>query len=157
MATHDVQELVGGHEFFRGLDPEIVAFIAGCGTNAHFDVDQYLFREGESAEHFFMIRAGRVALEIYGSDRGPLVLDSVAEGGIVGTSWLFPPYRWELDARAVEPVRAVQFDAGCLRAKCEADPRLGYELMKRLAGEWRQRMQSARLRLLDLYSHARAG
>lgn len=155
METRDIRALLARHEFFRDIGPEAVAFIAGCGTNVSFDAGQYLFREGDPADHCYVIRTGRVALEIYGAERGSLMLDSVTEGDLVGTSWLFPPYRWELDARAVEPVRAVQLNAGCLRAKCDQDPALGYELMKRLAQVWRRRMQSARLRLLDLYGHAR--
>lgn len=157
METHDIRELLQNHEFFRDLDPEAVAFIAGCGKNVRFDPDQYLFREGEPADHCYVIRAGRVALEIYGSERGPLILDSVPEGGIVGASWLCPPYRWELDARAMDLVRAVQLDAVCLRAKCDEDTRLGYQLMKRFAEVWRSRLHSARLRLLDLYGHVRDG
>ena len=157
MDSHDIRELLQSHEFFRDLDPEAMALIAGCGLNVHFDTDEYLFREGEPADHFFVLRSGRVALETHGPDRGPLVLDTAREGEIVGVSWLFPPYRWDFDAQAMEPVRAVSLDAVCLRAKCDQDPRLGYELMKRLAEVLRRRMQSARMRLLDLYGAARAG
>ena len=70
---------------------------------------------------------------------------------------MFPPYRWELDARALDQISAVRLDAACLRAKCEEDQRLGFELMKRLAEIMRRRMQSARMRLLDLYGHAGTG
>jgi CRP-like cAMP-binding protein len=157
MPVHDIRELLQHHEFFRGLDSEAVEFIAGCGANVVFSADEYLFREGESADYFFLVRTGRVALEVYGAERGPMMLDTVGEGGIVGASWLFPPYRWEFDARATSPVHAVRLDAVCLRDKCDRDPSLGYELMKRLAQVWRTRMQSARMRLLDLYGHTRAG
>ena len=34
---------------------------------------------------------------------------------VLGWSWLFPPYRWHLDARALAPVRALGFDGACLR------------------------------------------
>ena len=71
-------------------------------------------------------------------------------------SWLFPPYRWQFDGRAVEPIRAIRLDGACLRGKCEADPRLGFELMKRFAAIMQRRMRSARLRLVDLYGGARA-
>lgn len=157
MTTHDIRELLQAHDFFRGLDPDAIAFIAGCGSNVAFKPDQFLFREGEAADQLYVVRAGRVALEISAPDRGSIVIDAVDDGGIVGASWLFPPYRWELDARAMERTNAVRLDATCLRDKCEQDPRLGYELMKRFAEVIRRRMQSARLRLLDLYGHARTG
>lgn len=157
MAIRDIRELLKEQAFFQGLGEETIAFISGCGSNVHFEADRFIFHEGEPADFFYVIRSGRVALEVHGADRGSLVLDIVGEGDIVGASWLFPPYRWEFDARAVEEVSAVRLDATCLRAKCEEDPRLGYEMMKRVAEIMRRRMQSARMRLLDLYGHGRAG
>lgn len=157
METHNIRELLGEHPFFAGLSADDLEFIAGCGTNVAFHAGEYVFREGEPADRFYVIRSGRVALEITSPDRGALTLDSIIEGGILGVSWLFPPYRWQFDARAVEPTRALGFDAVCLRAKCDAEPRLGYQLMQRIAGVLQERMQSARMRLLDLYGNVRAG
>jgi len=157
METRDIPGLLRDHAFFRGLDDKTIDFIAGCGSIVHVDADQFIFREGEPADYFYVIRSGRVALEVHGPEQGSLVLDVIGEGDIAGASWLFPPYRWELDARAVEKMGAVRLDAACLRAKCEEDQRLGFELMKRLAEIMRSRMQSARMRLLDLYGHAGGG
>ncbi|HUH07920.1 MAG TPA: cyclic nucleotide-binding domain-containing protein [Egibacteraceae bacterium] len=157
MTTSDIRDLLGRHAFFAGLDEAALEFIAGCGANVRFAAGDYVFRQGEPADEFYVIRAGRVAVEIASPDRGPLVIDTVGEGETLGVSWLFPPYRCQFDARAVELTRAVSLDAVCLRAKCEEDPRLGFALMQRVAGVMRQRMQSARIRLLDLYSHARVG
>jgi CRP-like cAMP-binding protein len=82
------------------------------------------------------------------------MVQTVGEGEVLGVSWLFPPYRWQFDAHALEPTRAISFDATCLRAKCDEDPALGYELMQRLAETMSRRLRSARIRMLDLYSHA---
>lgn len=62
-----------------------------------------------------------------------------------------PPYRYFSDARAVTPVRATALDGACLRGKSEADPELGYQLLKRVTTVMYKRLQSARVRLLDLY------
>jgi len=80
-----------------------------------------------------------------------MIVDTVQAGDLVGLAWLVPPYRWDLDARAVEPVNAVAFDAMCLRTKCDKDPRVGYLLMQRVAGTMHDRIRSARVRLLDVY------
>lgn len=151
MKAQTLERLLARHEFFVGLDPAYLDLIAGCGRNVGFGADDYLFREGDQADEFFIIRHGQLALEIYAPGKGPLVVDTVAEGEVVGISWLFPPHRWEFDGRAVVPTRAVAMDGTCLRAKCDEDPKLGYELMKRFAAILRHRLQSARLRLLDLY------
>ena len=79
------------------------------------------------------------------------MVETIEAGEVLGWSWLFPPYRTHFDARALSSVRATSFDGGCLRAKCEADPSLGYDLMKRFAQVFSERLQWTRLRLLDIY------
>lgn len=150
-----IGDLLAHHEVFQGLAAGDLSLIAGCGANAVFGAGAFLFREGGAAERFFVVREGRVAIEIYLPDRGSLCVATVGPGEVVGVSWLFPPYRWEFDARCVEPVRAVSLDGACLRAKCDADPRLGYELMKRFAQVLHRRVESAQLQLVDLYGTVR--
>jgi CRP/FNR family transcriptional regulator, cyclic AMP receptor protein len=154
MESAGIAELLGRHGFFTDLDDEARAFVAGCGRNVRFASGEYLFREGAPADAFYVVRAGRIAIEVAAPDRGALVIDTVGDDEVLGFSWLFPPYRCELDARAVEAARAIAFDAACLRAKCAEDPRFGFVLMQQIAGVMRQRLQSARIRLLDLYSRA---
>jgi CRP/FNR family cyclic AMP-dependent transcriptional regulator len=148
-----IAELLEAHPFFKGLEPEYIALIAGCGVNVAFREDEFIFREGDPAEHFYIIRHGRVALETFVPGRGPLVIETISEGDVLGWSWLFPPYRWSSDARAVDVTRAVALDGVCLRGKCDADPRLGYELMRRFAQIIMDRLSATRLRLLDIYGN----
>jgi CRP/FNR family transcriptional regulator, cyclic AMP receptor protein len=145
------------HPFFADLDPTDLDEVVGCATNVRFAAGDYLFREGGAADTFYIVREGRVALDVYAPGRGPLTVDTVESGEIVGLSWLFPPHTWQLDARAVVPVRAVAIDGACLRSKCDTNTRLGYELMQRLSFVVHRRMQSARMRLIDLYGDSRAG
>lgn len=146
-----IDDLLSRHPFFSGLKPEYLALIAGCGQNVHFDAGAYLAREGETADRFFAIRGGSVAIETFVPSRGPITLQTLGDGEILGWSWLFPPYVSQFDARARKDVRATAFDGACLRAKCDADPALGYELMKRLARLVSARLEAARRQLLDVY------
>ena len=43
------------------------------------------------------------------------------------------------------------FDGVCLRAKCDSDPGLGYLLVQRFAQVMLERLQSVRMRMLDVY------
>lgn len=146
-----IDDLLSRHEFFTGLDPEYLALIAGCGQNVHFDPGAYLLREGDPADRFFAIRGGSVVVETYVPSRGPVALQTIGAGDILGWSWLFPPYVCQFDARARESIRATAFDGACLRTKCDANPALGYELMKRLARLVSGRLEAARRQLLDIY------
>src|SRR4029453_15972243 len=100
---------------------------------------------------FYVLRHGSVALEMFVPARGTAVIETIEAGEVLGWSWLFEPYRWHFDARALSLVRATAFDGACMRGKCDADPALGYDLMGRFAQVLIGRLQSTRLRLLDVY------
>jgi CRP-like cAMP-binding protein len=150
MQTIDV--LLEEIPFFAGLGREDLELIAGCGSNVRYEDGETLFREGGAADHFYLIRHGSVALSCYAPPKGAVILDTVGPGDILGWSWLFPPHHWHFDATAVGVVRATQFDATCLRTKCDQDTRLGYELMRRFAQVLLQRLQWTRMRLIDMYA-----
>jgi CRP/FNR family cyclic AMP-dependent transcriptional regulator len=148
-----VAELLSEAPFFAGLRTDWVELIAGCGSNVSFDAGAAIFREGDSADTFYLLRHGSVALEAYVPSGGELVIETIDAGDVLGWSWLFPPYRWHFDAHAIGEVRATAFDAACLRGKCDADPALGYALTKRFAQTMVERLQWTRLRLLDVYGN----
>jgi CRP/FNR family transcriptional regulator, cyclic AMP receptor protein len=150
-------DLVAESPTFSGMAPERLAIVTGCASNTGFDAGETIFREGDPADVFYLVRTGTVALEIHAPGRGGLTIETLHEGDVLGWSWLFPPHRWQFDARALAPVRAVAFDGACLRGKSEADPALGYDLMTRFARVMVERLQATRLRLLDVYGHVAAG
>jgi hypothetical protein len=51
----------------------------------------------------------------------------------------------------VELTRALALDGKCLRSKFAANPRLGYELLQRVAQVFAERLLATRLQLLDVY------
>jgi CRP/FNR family cyclic AMP-dependent transcriptional regulator len=150
-----VEDLLREAPLFGSLADDQLALVAGCGSNVHIDENAVLFREGDAAEVFYLIREGVAALETFAPARGAITIETLEEGEVIGWSWLFPPYRWHFDARAITPIRATVFDGACLRGKCEADPVLGFELMSRFAQVLIERLQWTRLRLLDVYGDDR--
>ncbi len=149
--TRTIEELLRRHAFFSGLAPETIAILASCATETTIEAGRYLVREGQDAETFYAVLDGRVTVELNSPAGGGAVLDTAYDGDIVGWSWLIPPYRWMFDARASEDSAVVVFDASRLRAACEADPGFGYAILRRVANVMSHRLQSARVRLLDLY------
>jgi CRP-like cAMP-binding protein len=148
-----LKPLLAEHEFFRGLDTHALDLIVGCAANMRFESGSLIAREGQEADWFYLIRDGTVALEIFSPKRGPIVVQTLEAGDILGWSWLVSPYHWHFDARAVTLVRVIALDGKCLRGKCEEDHHLGYELLKRFAPIIEQRLQATRMQLLDLYGH----
>jgi CRP/FNR family transcriptional regulator, cyclic AMP receptor protein len=146
-----LEPILAKHPFFEGLEPKYLQLITSCASNVRFEAETYIFREGEPASLFYIIRQGKVALETLAGSRGPITIETIEAGEVLGWSWLFPPYRWHFDARVVEPTRAIVLDGVCLRTKGETDHDLGYELVKRVAQIMMQRLQATRLQLLDVY------
>lgn len=150
-----LERIVLAHPFFAGLEAELGQLISGCARNHRFDAGHYLGREGEPADEFYLIRHGKVALEILPPGQKAIVYATQGEGDIVGASWLVPPYRWRFDARAMELTRAIGIDAKCLRDKCEADHHLGYAMMKRFLPVVMQQLDETRLQMIDVYGKPR--
>lgn len=146
-----IDRLLAESPVFAGLEPDQLAFIAGCAGNVGFRRGDRVFREGEPADTFWLIRRGRVALSVDVPGRGGVTIETIEAGEVLGWSWLFPPHRWQYDAWAAEDVRAVGFDGRCLRDKCDDDPALGYELMRRFGQVMVERLRATRVRLLDVY------
>ena len=120
----DLSGILRNHPFMKDLDENYLKQITGCASNVAYHEDEIIFREGDKAEKFYLIRTGKVALEINGRDKGNLRILTVGPGQILGE---------------------------CLRNKCEDDPKMGYEMLKRFSHILEQRLQSTRMQLLDVY------
>ena len=147
----NLARLLKEHDFLRGLNERHLEFLTGCASNVRYAADKFLFKEGQEADASYLLRSGRVTLEVGVPGRGPVQIQTIEPGEVLGWSWLYPPYRWQFDARAVEPVRAFALDGTCLRSKCEADHDFGYELVKRFLYQVHIRLERTRMQLLDVY------
>jgi CRP/FNR family transcriptional regulator, cyclic AMP receptor protein len=151
MAIEGLQRILAGHPLFSNLTPAFLDMLAGCARNARYAADTYMFHEGDDADVLYLVREGHVALEISAPGQGRMVFQTVTSGGVLGLSWLVPPYRWRFDAHAKEDTRVIAFDAVCLRTKCDADPALGYAVMKQILPALVDRLHDTRVQMLDLY------
>ncbi len=142
---------LAGHEFLRNLPSSQVAQLATVAELQDVPAGHRFFEEGRHAGRFWLLREGRVMLDLHVPGRGDVIIESLGPGTVLGWSWLFPPYEWRFGASAVEPVGAIVLDATAVRAMCTADPALGYELTRRFSAVMLDRLQNTRLRLLDLY------
>jgi CRP/FNR family transcriptional regulator, cyclic AMP receptor protein len=133
--------------FLAGMSEERLRLLAENATERHFAPGEVIFREGENADHFYLIKRGEIDLQTHSAGR-PTTVQTVGGGEALGWSWLFPPHHWRFDARARSRTDAISIPAPGLRAKCEVDPALGYEVMKRVANVVANRLQATRLKLV---------
>ncbi len=150
-----LERFIKEHSFFADLKEDFRTLIVGCASNVRFDAGSLIFKEGAEANAFYLIREGKVALEIFGPQHKPIVVDTLGMGDILGWSWLLPPFHWKFNAHAVEATRAIALDGKCLRNKCEENHDLGYEMLKRFSQIIERRLEATRFQLLDVYSTRR--
>lgn len=150
----NLEKLLSEHPFFKNLKSEYRTLLTECASMVQVNAGEHLFREGEPAHHFYFIREGRMALELFVPGQGPITIETLGAGDVLGWSWLFPPYRWHFDARAVHAAKLIALNGSCLRPKYETDPALGFELMKGFAHIMIQRLQATQMQLLELNEFA---
>ena len=147
---NNIESILKTHPFLAGMSGEHVAIMAGKAARVHFEPDQIIFREGEPANRLYLIQSGKVSIESRGPGRGAVQTQVIGTGEALGWSWLFPPFTWHFQARAIESTDAIACEAGNLLVNCEEHPEFGYALMKRVAQVVIRRMQAARKQLVKI-------
>ncbi len=146
-----LESVLEEHPFFQDIGSHYVHQIAEHATTMTFEPGRLIFHQGEPANQFYIVSQGHVALEIYSPEHGPIRLMTVGAGDVLGWSWLFEPYIWHLDARAIESTEAIALDGAGLRAECDTNHELGYHLMKHSVQIIAQRLQASMMQMLDMY------
>ena len=139
--------------FFAGMPRPALARLASAARPVEFPAGHRIFEEGGPADRFWLVRAGMVALDLHVPGRGPVTVETFGPGAVLGWSWLHAPYRWRFGAVARAPVSAIEFDGPRVRELRESDPAAACELSRRFSEVIVDRLQAARMRLLDLYAH----
>lgn len=155
MSREKLEAAVAAHPFLIGMSEHHLRLLADCAIQTHFDAGQIIFREGETANRFYLIEHGEVVLDATGVGGEAVVIETVGSGDLLGWSWLFSPYVWHFTARATRPTSAIFFYGTVLREYCEKDHSLGFELFKRMSEVMTRRLQAARARLTKAYSERR--
>lgn len=143
--------LLSEHPFFQGLTPDRISVLARISEAEPFSAGKYIFREGDAASAFYLIRNGKVAVEVFAAQRGALTIQTIDTGDVLGWSWLVPPHRWRFSARAIDLVRTIRLEGDALLQLCQSDHELGYQVLNRLFQVVAQRLEATRLQLMDIY------
>jgi len=137
-----------GQRFLHGLRADQLDALAAMASEVMFPAGHRIFAEGGYTGSFWLIESGHVTLDVQVPGESPAVIETVGIGGILGWSWLLPPYQWAFGAVCVTEVKAIEFSAAAVRERCAADPVLGYELTRRLYQVLAERLQNTRARLI---------
>lgn len=152
MSDPAIRTYIGQLSFFSGLTNAQLDLLASFATATRYNAQQRVFKSDTDADKFYIVRDGKVGVEIPAVAGEPLRIQTLGNGGVLGWSWLLSPYRWLFDARALVPSDIIAIDGARLREKCEADNALGYQLMKRFAVLMAERLNASRVAAIKQYS-----
>jgi CRP/FNR family transcriptional regulator, cyclic AMP receptor protein len=139
---------LAGHRFFRGMPAEHLAFLAGVTSLVTVPAGHRFFEPGSVAKHFWLIRAGQIAIDLRAPGDGRVVIQTLGRGEMIGVSWFFPPFQWQFGAVAVQPAELFECGAAAVRGRCDTDSGFGYEFTRRMIVVVAGRLQATRVQLL---------
>jgi CRP/FNR family cyclic AMP-dependent transcriptional regulator len=139
-----LNEAITRSAFFRGMKPEHLAGVTAGAQEIQFNTGAVLFREDEPSNQFYLIESGKIALETRQPGQDAKVIQILSDGEVLGWSWLFPPFAWHFEARAIAPTKIISLSGGHLLVMAEEDHGFGYELMKRVGQVLIHRLQATR-------------
>jgi len=149
VSKQSTEDYLSTHPFFSGLDDSYREFLSNSATELQIKKGSVLFKQGDRADKFYLLRNGQVSVQVPALMGPSLEIQTLGEDQVLGWSWLIPPYRWNFLARAVEESDLLEFDGGAILARCEEDPKFGYELFKCFAALMSERLAAARQKMMD--------
>ncbi len=149
MSNQSIEDYLSTHAFFSGLDDNFMKFLSDSATELKIKKGNVLFQQGERADKFYLLRNGQMSVQVPALMGPTLDIQILGEDQILGWSWLISPYRWNFQARALDDSDLLEFDGSAILARCEEDPKFGYELLKRFATLMSERLDAARQKMMD--------
>ena len=140
--TAQALEVLRQYPFIEEFDPRHVDTLTMLAAEMSFAAGEVIFREGDKCGRFYVILSGSVALEAC-HPGGAVLIQTLHAGDELGWSALLDR-RKKFQARAVEPVEALAFDAAKLWDACHGDPQFGSALFYRLFTVVARRLQGTR-------------
>lgn len=149
MSNQSITEYLSAHEFFSELSEDVLKFLCECASTRKIKKGQILFRQDERADKFYVVRNGRISVQIPAIMGPALEIQALGKDQVLGWSWLISPYQWHFQAKTEEDSELLEFDGAAILARCEQEPKFGFELLKRFAALMSERLDAARQRMID--------
>jgi CRP-like cAMP-binding protein len=137
--------------FLHDMGPMHLEQIANISRFRDYNEGDIVFRQGDVAQHLYLIVHGNVSLEICAASIGCKQILTLGPGELLGWSSVLEQSCYTARARALDVTRLVEINVGQFLTICERDPQFGYELMRRTALALAKRLSVTRMQMLDVY------
>jgi CRP-like cAMP-binding protein len=105
-----------------------------------------IFLQGEEATHLYILINGSVDLTVRAQEKIDFMTSKIEkDGAVFGTASLMEPFRYNVSAICLKPSEVLVLDANLIKKRMEEDPKMGIEIMKRLASIYFNRLNQLRM------------
>ncbi|MFQ5900446.1 MAG: cyclic nucleotide-binding domain-containing protein [Thermodesulfobacteriota bacterium] len=138
-------------ELFEDLNEEELKKVADICEEEQHKAGDILFSENSPADNLYVMRRGRVAIEIEVSGGKKVnVYTASQDDEPFGWSALVEPFKSTASARCVKDSTIVSIDGRGLKNLIDNDYRLGYIIMRKVARVISTRLRNTRLQLISV-------
>lgn len=152
MDTNQLKYVLEELRFSAVFPPEVLDDLAAASTIQQVSAGTVVFRESGANDNLYLLRSGRLALEMNVPGRGAVRILTIGPGEMVGWSALLGQGKMTASAVAVEDAELVVAPADSLRELCKANDEFGHQMMRQMADALSKRLVATRLQLLDLFA-----
>jgi CRP/FNR family transcriptional regulator, cyclic AMP receptor protein len=141
------------YPFFGFLNSDQLMDLAALSLEESFDSGIFIFKEGETAEWFYILTKGGVDLLFlldlhnYPPQYKELLFASINPGEFFGISALLEPNVFTSSARTSKPSKVIKIQSSVLLDLCSKDDKLSYSLYRQVAKAAMDRLNTTRLQL----------
>jgi CRP-like cAMP-binding protein len=138
--------------FLAELSPRVREKLLALSQTFSLQKGETVFQEGSPSLYIYIVKSGRVNVDIHIPSKGRRSILSAGPGEVVSWSALVQPCVHHASARAIEPAELLGIRGEVLAAVCREDFEVGYELYKALAEIVSARLTATRLQMLDVFA-----
>lgn len=111
-----------------------------------------IFQQGEEALHLYVLIEGAVDLTVKAQEKVDFMTSKIEkEGAVFGTPSLMEPFRYNVTATCLKPTKVLMIQVNPLKQKMEEDPKMGMEIMEKLASVYFNRLNELRSGVSKLF------
>ena len=114
------------------LTDEMIDKLVPITDLLRFEENEYIFRQGDKADRFYMLKKGKVLLELKINANITVFISSIKAGYSFGWSSMLDDENYTVDALCSEPCEILSFRADKVKRLFEEDHSLGYIMSQRL-------------------------
>ena len=149
VTIEDLKEII----IMTHLENDMLARVCEVVDVLSFHDQEVIFRQGDVADRFYMVKMGKVLLEQVMTDLVTVSVGSIKPGYSFGWSTMIAEGYYTTDAVCTEPCEIFSIRGRQLRNLCAQDPHMGFLLSQRLLMILKKRYDHRTEQFLKVIQH----